>query len=348
MRGNGQRRPTKREILQAPTTPFEVIPADRVSRILERMEGISFQGRQLAHAFRVWKQMLRDETLILFGLAGAMVPAGMRRIVAFLIENRLIDCLVSTGANLFHDLHESLGFYHYLGHPDADDTLLRDEKIDRIYDTFADDLEFQRVDAFIREFAEELPADRALTTREFFSRLGQKLTKVAKEHGILTSAWQRGVPIYCPAIGDSSYGIALSSMDPQRSRVFFDVIADVRELAILVSRAKKTGIIFVGGGTPKNFIQQAEVTAQIIGWPAEGHHYAVQITTDVPQWGGLSGCTFSESHSWGKIHRTAPKVAVHVDATIALPFLATALAEQEELIRGRKLPELRFEPPGGQ
>ena len=103
--------------------------------------------------------------------------------------------------------------------------------------------------------------------------------------------------------------------------------------------------LFVGGGTPKNFIQQAEVTAQIIGWPAEGHHYAVQITTDVPQWGGLSGCTFSESHSWGKIHRTAPKVAVHVDATIALPFLATALAEQESLLRARKLPELTFEPP---
>ncbi|MDZ7373840.1 MAG: deoxyhypusine synthase family protein [candidate division KSB1 bacterium] len=337
------RSPTKRDILQAPTKPFEVKPGAPVSDILERMAGISFQGRQLAHAFRVWKEMLQDEVLILFGLAGAMVPAGMRKVLVYLIENRLIDCLVSTGANLFHDLHESLGFYHYLGHPDADDTLLRDLKIDRIYDTFADDLEFQQADAYIRDFARGLP-QRPLTTREFFHLLGARLHQVAKEPGILTTAYQAGVPIYCPAIGDSSYGIALSSMDPRSSQVYFDVIADVRELAVLVSRAKKTGIIFVGGGTPKNFIQQAEVTAQILGWPAEGHHYAVQITTDVPQWGGLSGCTFSESHSWGKIHRTAPKIAVHVDATIALPLLATALSEQQELIRSRKIPELSFEP----
>ncbi len=341
----GHPRPTKHEILSSPTLPFEVRPGANVSDILERMQGISFQGRQLSHAYRVWKQMLSDETLILFGLAGAMVPAGMRKVMAYLIENRLIDCLVSTGANLFHDLHESLGYYHYLGHPDADDTLLREHRIDRIYDTFADDEEFQRTDEFIRQFARKLSPDKPLSTREFFYELGKELDSVAKEQGILTSAYRAGVPIYCPALGDSSYGIALSSMDPRQSRVIFDIIADVRELAVLVSRAKKTGIIFVGGGTPKNFIQQAEVTAQIIGWPAEGHHYAVQITTDVPQWGGLSGCTFSESHSWGKIHRTAPKVAVHVDATIALPFLATALAEQESLLRARKLPELTFEPP---
>ena len=339
------RKPSKQDLLRHPTVPFEVKPGAPASDILDRMRMISFQGRQLAEVYRVWKEMLADNTLILFGLAGAMVPAGMRRIFAYLIQNRLIDCVVSTGANLFHDLHESLGRYHYLGHPEMDDTLLREYGIDRIYDTYADDHEFQQTDRFIVDYARTLDPDRAYSTREFFEGLGAMLTPVAREEGIITSAYKQGVPIYCPAISDSSYGIALSTMDPRESKVTFDMIADVRELAVLVSRAEKTGIIFIGGGTPKNFIQQAEVTAQLIGWPAEGHHYAVQITTDVPQWGGLSGCTFSESHSWGKIHRDAPKVAAYMDATIALPILATALAEQEELIKSRKMPTLRFDPP---
>ena len=324
----------KENILHTPIQPFEVKTGESMVRLLERMESISFQGRSMGMAFRIWVDMLRDDTTILMGLSGAMVPAGMRKIMVYLIENRLIDGLVSTGANLFHDSHETLGRSHFKGDPDFDDVTLFEHRIDKIYDTFASENEFRDTDDFIADFAKGLDPLRSYTTREFLNLLGRRLAEEGTREGILTAAARARIPLYCPAIGDSSIGIALTTLTSDSGERFqFDVIGDVEELTDIVADSRKTGVIYIGGGTPKNFIQQTEVTASVQGREAKGHDYALQIIVDAPHWGGLSGCTFEEAQSWGKISASAKKVTLYCDATIALPLLVTALAEKAENIQ---------------
>ncbi|MBC7190012.1 deoxyhypusine synthase family protein, partial [Candidatus Aerophobetes bacterium] len=286
------------EFMNYPVKPFSVTGDKDAESILEEMEGISFQGRTLATSFKIWKGMLEDRTLIFLGLAGAMVPAGMRKVVSYLIEKRLVDCVVSTGANLFHDCYETLGKAHYKTHPFVDDRLLREKEMDRIYDVVAPERGFRETDSFIQEFAEKLDKERLYSTREFFYLFGEYLNARKKEDGILTTAYLKNVPIYCPAIGDSSIGIALAVGNIP---VKFDVVKDVDETAYLAGSMGKTGVIYIGGGTPKNFIQQTQVTLSCMGKGGEGHFYAIQITCDAPHWGGLSGCTMEEAQSWGKI-----------------------------------------------
>jgi deoxyhypusine synthase len=313
------------------------------------MQGISFQGRNLASAYGVWKRMLGDRTMIMMGMSGAMVPGGMRRLVVYLIKNRLIDCLVSTGANFFHDIHESLGRFHFQCSPHVDDVDLQAHLIDRMYDTLADEEEFREEDAFIGRFAATLDQSRPYTTREFLYLLGREIAKRAREDGIVTAAYKAGIPLYCPAIGDSSIGIGIAeNRYLKKNRFTFDVIGDVLETAHLAGNAPSSGVVYFGGGTPKNFIQQSEVTATFIRQASDGHKYAIQIITDSPHWGGLSGCTFEEAQSWGKIAPDAGMATVHCDSTIAMPFLVSALSENIRLIRKRKKPkfhmgrELRF------
>ena len=307
--------------------PVTVSDRPSVGELLSRMGRTGFQARNLALCVDVWEDMLRDEVTIFFGLAGAMVPVGMRSLLVYLIENRMIDCLVSTGANLFHDIHETLGRHHYQGHPGMDDLALKENGIDRIYDVLADDGEFSLTDRYIHEFSRELDATRAYTTREFLHLLGRKLSGECREEGVLTAAYKAGVPVYCPAIGDSSIGIALTLGG--RRPFLFDVIGDVEETARMVMEANKTGVVYIGGGTPKNFVQQTEVTAAVsMGGPVEGHEYAIQITMDSPHWGGLSGCTFEEAQSWGKISKRAKQVTLYCDASIALPLVVAALGER--------------------
>ncbi len=322
--------------LRFPISPLEVDAKSSLRDLLKSMGKASFQGRNLGTALEIWEEMLGGETTIFLGLAGAMVPAGMRKVVSYLIEKRLVDCLVSTGANLFHDCHESLSYSHFQGAPWADDLKLKEEGIDRIYDTFAREEDFRKTDGFIADFASTLDSSKCYTTREFLGLLGEQLCQKGEEEGILTSSFKANVPIYCPAIGDSSIGIALVyAKEKNGVQVSFDVIADVLETAKLVADSISTGVVYIGGGTPKNFIQQTEVTASVLGWRAEGHKYAVQIITEPPHWGGLSGATFEEAQSWGKIAEGARKASVVCDATIALPLLVTALA-QEGWDRARK------------
>jgi deoxyhypusine synthase len=312
-----------------------------VSELVKKMGGASFQGKNLSLAYSVWKQMLTDRTTIFLGLAGALVPAGMRNLLVHIIENRWIDCLVSTGANLFHDIHESLGKYHWQGSYHVDDCQLKEAGIDRIYDTFAVEQEFRETDEYIAEFTASLDQKRPYTTREFLYLLGKDLSINGSQKGVLSAASEAGVPVYCPAIGDSSIGIAIAyGRHKGENSLNFDVIADVLETAKIVIQSENTGVIYLGGGTPKNFIQQTEVTASIMGEDMPGHKYAVQVITDPPHWGGLSGCTFTEAQSWGKVAVDAKAATVYCDATIAFPIIIAAL-EEEELSDRRIAP--RFE-----
>jgi len=322
------------DYLAQPTKPLEIDPQDTVAELLGKMEGISFQGRNLARALSVWQEMLQDKVTIFLGLAGAMSAAGMRKVVSHLIENRYVDCIVSTGANLFHDMHECLGRYHFIGTPQVDDVELQKRGIDRIYDTYAKEKEFRNLDDLIGKFSQGLDLKRPYSTREFFHLLGEKIWSLGKQKGIVTSAYRARIPIYCPAVADSSVGIAIATKNSKTNRNFnFSVIQDVQETASMVANSPNAAIVAIGGGTPKNFIQQAEVTASIhLGVEATGYKYCIQITTDAPHWGGLSGCTFQESQSWGKINKQARMVTVYSDATIAFPILATAITQ---LMKGR-------------
>src|SRR3954463_16705607 len=316
----------KSRFLQTPIEPFAVEPGLSADQVLARMERISFQGRNLATAHRIWQKMLQDDVTIFLGMAGALSAGGLRMVIANLIANRYVDCLVSTGANLYHDLHETRGQRHYLGSPFADDAALAEDRIDRVYDTYASEDEFCSNDAWIADFATTLES-RAYTTREFLHLLGGHLWKTTGRDGILTAAFLANVPIFCPAIADSSIGMGLSQARHKKAGAgYIDVIGDIVESANLVIRRPRTASIVLGGGTPKNFINQASVQAEFYSDQVVGHRYALQIITDVPHFGGASGASLEEAESWGKLATDSARVSVQADATIALPLLASALA----------------------
>ena len=336
---------TKSRFLRAPVEPFVVEADAAAGDLLARMEKISFQGRNLATARRIWEKMLGADCTIFLGMAGALSAGGLRLVVAHLIANRYVDCLVSTGANLYHDLHETRGRRHYLGSPHEDDAKLQNEHIDRVYDTYASEDEFCDNDEWIAAFALTLER-RPHTSREFLYRLGEYLWKETQQDGILTAAYRANVPVFCPAIADSSIGMGLSqARHADGTAGHVDVIGDVIESANLVIRRPRTASVVLGGGTPKNFINQATVQAEFYDDRVRGHRYALQIVTDVPHFGGASGATLEEAQSWGKLAADAEQISVHADATIALPILASALAASaQEILASRK--PLRFDLSG--
>jgi deoxyhypusine synthase len=272
-------------------------------------------------------------------MAGALSAGGLRLVVAHLIAERYVDCLVSTGANLYHDLHETRGRHHYVGSPHADDAQLAADRIDRVYDTYADEEEFITNDIWIAEFAATLEK-RPYTTREFLYQLGRHLWEDTGRTGILTAAYRANVPIFCPAIADSSIGMGLSQArqgTPGAGHI--DIIGDIVESANLIIRRPRTASVVLGGGTPKNFINQASVQAEFYSPDVGGHRFALQIVTDVPHFGGASGSSLEEAQSWGKLSTESAKVSVQADATIALPLLVSALATTEtETLAKRKKP----------
>ena len=335
--------PNKRNLFGPPVKPFMVEPDLTGEQILDRMAGISFQGRNLATAHRVWKKMLADDCLIFLGVAGALSAGGLRLILAHLITHRYIDCIVSTGANLYHDLHECRGRHHFQGSPEADDRALQAAHIDRVYDTLMDEDEFIDNDNWIATFSESL-VKRPYTSREFLYRLGEHLWNETERDGILTAAYRANVPIFCPAIADSSIGMGLSQGRQSIPGIGqIDVIGDIVESANLVIRKRRTASVVLGGGTPKNFINQASVQAEFYSSGIGGHSYALQIVADVPHFGGASGSTLTEARSWGKVAADADQVTVNADATLALPLLTTALVTTlPDVLNHRQFPIFEF------
>jgi len=334
-----------KDLFHSRVRPFSITNQLSAAEMVDRMAGTAFQARNLAQAVQIWDRMLRDDVTIFFGLAGAMVPAGMRPVIVYLIENRLIDCLVSTGANLIHDVYETLGKPHWQGSPESDDVELGRRHINRFYDVLAPETDFTAAEEFAVNFSLTLDPGRPYTTREYFYLFGQALAAVAPEEGILTAAAKHGVPVYSPALDDSVHGLAIAAGRVRAGqRLLFDIIRDVLEMAHIAVSAQGTGVIYLGGGTPKNFIQQAEVASYIYSRELPGHKYAIQVTMDQPQWGGLSGCTFEEAQSWRKIAPDANTVTLNVEATVALPLIVSALAEgSADAIKARRRPTITFE-----
>jgi deoxyhypusine synthase len=337
--------PNKSRFLRVPVEPFAVEQGLSADDVLTRMERISFQGRNLATARRIWEKMLAGDCTIFLGMAGALSAGGLRLVAAYLLQHRYVDCLVSTGANLYHDLHETRGRHHYVGSPREDDAKLQADRIDRVYDTYASEHEFCENDEWIAAFVLTLER-RPYTSREFLYRLGEYLWNETGNEGILTAAYRAGVPIFCPALADSSIGMGISQArhrDPQAGHI--DIVGDIIESANLVIRRPRTASIVLGGGTPKNFINQASVQAEFYDDRVGGHRYALQIVTDVPHFGGASGSSLEEAQSWGKLASDAEQVTVHADATVALPLLVSALATSAQATLAARKP-LRFDLSG--
>lgn len=329
------------KLLRQPTIPPRVESAKNVADLMESMRYIGFQGRMLAGVVDVWSRMLRKEkNVIWLGLSGAMVPAGMRRVVSYLIRRRMIDVLVSTGANLYHDSFEALGGHHYLGSAHANDVQLRRNKIDRIYDIFADENKFYKLDVWIqKKFSSMLVDNYPYSSREILFQLGKMLNEKARDKdSILVSAYEAKVPIFCPAFGDSSIGFSIMFANRAGRDIRQDGLKDVHESSLITQKAPKTSVIYLGGGVPKNFIQQTAVIASYQTRHDRSHDSAIQITTDMPMWGGLSGCTFEEAQSWGKIRPRAKMAVCYCDLTIALPVVVNALNQRFPKLR-RAVPE---------
>lgn len=285
----------------------------------------------------IWCRMLRKRGCVIWmGLAGAMIPAGMRKVVSYLLRRRMIDVLVTTGANLYHDAFEARGQSHYLGSPTMNDVKLRQARVDRFYDILVDEQKLYRLDNWIqKQLSARLLDNRPYSSREILEKLGELLQETASErHSIVLDAYRAKVPIYCPALNDSALGFSLVFANRRDGRhIIHDGFMDVHESARITEKAKATGVIYLGGGVPKNFIQQTAVIASYQTRHDRSHNFAVQITTDMPVWGGLSGCTFEEAQSWGKIARRAPAATCYSDVTIALPIVARALAERFRKLR---------------
>ena len=322
----------QKNLLRFPTKPIEISSKDTISELLHGMRSTAFQGRKLGEVADVWTRMLKKKGCVVWlGLSGALVPGGLRKVLSYLIRRRMIDVLVSTGANLYHDCFEARGGKHYLGCSSVSDTLLRKHRIDRIHDVLADERAFYETDNWIeKEFCSHLVDDRAYSSREVLHLLGETLEKKAREkESILIDAYKSNVPIFCPALADSALGFSIMFANRRRGRrIIIDGMRDVDESSKITEKARLTGVVYLGGGVPKNFIQQTAVIASYQTRHDRSHNFAVQITTDMPVWGGLSGCTFEEAQSWGKISRTAPTATCYADITIALPMIAHALAER--------------------
>jgi deoxyhypusine synthase len=305
--------------------------------LVQAFQHTSFQSRNVYRCFEVFRKMLKDpECIVFLGLSGAMIPGGMRQIISDMIRMKLVDVIVSTGANMFHDLFENFGYRHYMGSEEGDDDALRKHRVVRVYDVLMDDHEINRVIHLLSRVPQGLK-DKVVSSRRYLEILGSQLKD---EKSILRTASQCGVPIFVPALSDSSIGIGLTFLHARKkaspNKLIIDQIRDSYEIAQLKRNASATGAIYIGGGVPKNYIQQLGPVTELLFQKESGHRYAFQITTDDPKWGGLSGCTFEEAKSWGKIGKDSSYAAVYMDATIALPLLVGAILQDGKIYHDRK------------
>jgi len=315
---------TKHDLLQQPIEHFDIIRHPAIVGIVESMQHMAFSSRDLYRAANIYDRMLRDhECAIVLTLAGSLISAGLKKVIVDMIQNNMVDAIVSTGANIVdQDFFEALGYHHYVGSAFADDAVLRNLHIDRIYDTYIDEDELRVCDDTVRLIADNLDP-KPYSSREFIREMGRGLDRHARERtSIVLESFKRGVPIFCPAFSDCSAGFGLLVHQTKRPNrhVTIDSARDFRELTQIKLMNKETGIFMIGGGVPKNFTQDIVVAAEILTENAPMHKYAVQITVADVRDGALSSSTLKEASSWGKVD-VAFEQMVYSEATIAMPLV---------------------------
>ncbi len=294
--------------------------------IIKSMGKMSFTSRDLGRASEIFNTMLKDKNATsILTLAGSTSAGGCMDLYRDMVKYDMVDCIVATGASIVDmDFFEALGFKHYQADSQVDDRELRDLYIDRIYDTYIDEENLQKVDHTIFEIANTLER-RPYSSREFIWEMGKWLTKNAKKKGsLIQTAYEKGVPIFCPAFTDSSagFGLVLHQVKNPKSYMSIDSVADFRELTDIKIAAGSTGLLMVGGGVPKNFVQDTVVCAEILGVEAEMHKYAIQITVADVRDGACSSSTLKEACSWGKVD-VALEQMVFAEAGSVMPLLAS-------------------------
>ena len=325
---------SKKELLTHPIRHID-IRQHNVVALVDAMQAMAYSSRDLARAASIYERMLRDQDCgVIFCLAGSLISAGLQQIFVDLIRNNMVDAVVSTGANIVdQDFFEALGFRHYIADDlyksGTQDGELRELMIDRIYDTLIDEEELRFCDETTEKVADSL-APRPYSSREFIRAMGAWLEANGKtpEKGgtdsIVLSAYQKDVPIFCPAFSDCSAGFGLVAHQHKRGdkpKVSLDSAKDFYELTQLKIANPTTGLLMIGGGVPKNFAQDIVVAADILGNEAPMHKYAIQITVADVRDGALSSSTLKEASSWGKVDTTFEQM-VYSEATLALPLIA--------------------------
>lgn len=317
---------TKKELLKDTIQHID-IKEHNVLDLVDSMKNMAFSARDLNRAANIYNMMLEDkECSVILTLAGSLFSAGLKKVVFDLIENNMIDAIVSTGAIMVdQDFFEALGFKHYIGTPFSDDNHLRDLHIDRIYDTYIDEDELRICDDTTAEIFDSLEP-RPYSSRELLWEFGKYLESKGGpkvDDSVIYSAYKNNVPIFVPAFSDCSagFGIVMHQHKNPEKHLSFDSGKDFLELTNIKLNTKETGIFMIGGGVPKNFTQDIVVAADILKEEAPMHKYAVQITVADERDGALSGSTLKEASSWGKVETTYEQM-VYSEATIAMPLVA--------------------------
>ena len=290
------------------------------------MKKMSFTSRDTAKAAEIYNEMVKDKDCSIFlTLAGSTSAAGCMNLYSDLIKYNMVDTIVATGASIIDmDFFEALGFKHYQGDQFQDDKVLRENYIDRIYDTYIDEENLQICDKTICEIANKLPP-KSYTSREFIKELGKFLKKNAKKkNSLIELAYDYNVPIFCPAFTDSSAGFGLVMHQEQNpsKHITIDSVREFRELTEIKLKSKTSGLMMIGGGVPKNFVQDTVVCAELLGKKVDMHKYAVQITVADTRDGACSSSTLKEASSWGKVD-TSKEQMVFAEATSVLPLIAS-------------------------
>ena len=316
---------SKKEILNKPVEHIDITSFDS-RKIISSMEKMSFVSRETANAAKIYNEMIKNKNCTIFlTLAGSTSAAGCMHVYRDMIKYNMVDAIVATGASIIDmDFFEALGFKHYQGSQFQDDSELRKNYIDRIYDTYIDEDELQMCDKAICEIADKLEPG-SYTSREFIYEIGKYLKHNAKKkNSLIESAYDHGVPIFCPAFTDSSagFGLVMHQEKNPKNHITIDSIREFRELTEIKIKSKDSGLFMIGGGVPKNFIQDTVICAELLGKDVDMHKYAIQITVADTRDGACSSSTLKEASSWGKVDTTKEQM-VFAEATSVLPLIAS-------------------------
>jgi len=311
-------------------------------KIIDSMSKMSFTSRDTANAAKIFNEMISDKDCSIFlTLAGSTSAGGCMNLYSDLVKHNMVDAIVATGASIIDmDFFEALGFKHYQGSQFQNDKELRDNYIDRIYDTYIDEEELQACDRTICDIANSLEP-KTYTSREFIKAIGKYLKKNAKKkNSLIEIAYDNNIPIFCPAFTDSSAGFGLVMHQEQNpnKHITIDSVREFRELTEIKLQSKQSGLLMIGGGVPKNFVQDTVVCAELLGKKVDMHKYAIQITVADTRDGACSSSTLKEASSWGKVDVTKEQM-VFAEATSVLPLIASDAYHRQNW---RKRPRREF------
>ncbi len=328
----------KKALLKDPVKHIDIKSFD-ATPIIDAMRDMSFTSRDTAAAADILNRMIRDKGCTIFlTLAGSTSAGGCMQVYVDMVKNNMVDAIVATGASIVDmDFFEALGFKHYKGSYNVDDCDLRNNYIDRIYDTYIDEEQLQVCDMTINKIANSLEP-RPYSSREFIREMGKWLVKNSKKKDSLVQVcYEHNVPIFCPAFSDSSagFGLVRHQWDNPKKHVSIDSVKDFLELTKIKMAAKTSGLFMIGGGVPKNFVQDTVICAEVLGKEVPMHQYAIQITVADARDGACSSSTLKEAASWGKVDTVYEKM-VYAEATSVLPLIISYVYHRNDWKKRKK------------